>query len=204
MQTLNETVNKRINEIHDKYLNIISPFIMQIEVLDGEHPVEIMNEIRAVFGHLSKCHLSSDDNFIERNLSKADSHIKRAIIDCFKYLCFAYENKYIDFDKKFKKTDLSDIDNGEFLPNLCLKRKRSMDKLVNAKVLELSQTDDDTLFQAFEEAYNTYADVYNYIGESYAKLERVRRKARNRNVWAIIGYCVGVAGLLASIVSIIL
>jgi len=84
MQILEKEYNDRINEIHYKYVSIISPFIMQIEVLDGEYPVEILNEIRAVFTHLSKSHLSGDNDAVDRNLSKADAHIKRAILDCYK------------------------------------------------------------------------------------------------------------------------
>ncbi|MDR0455105.1 MAG: hypothetical protein LBH20_00285, partial [Treponema sp.] len=171
MQTLNEAYNARINLIHDQYTNIISPFIMQIEVLDGEFPVEIINEIRAVFGHLSKCHLSTDDSVVERNLAKADSHIKRAIIDCYKYLCFAYDDNYKEFERKYIDVDLSEIDNGEFLPFLCKKRKLAIDKLVLAKKLELSTSEESILYSNFEEAYNAYADVYNFVNNSFEKLE---------------------------------
>jgi hypothetical protein len=114
MQTLDKAYNDRINEIHNNYISIIAPLIMQIEVLDGKFPVEILNEIRAVFAHLSKSHLADDNAVVERNLSKADSHIKRAIIDCYKYLCFAYDNKYEEFDTIYANVDLSDKAKGKY------------------------------------------------------------------------------------------
>lgn len=36
----------RLIGIYDAYLSVISPFIIQLETLDGEFPVEILNEIR--------------------------------------------------------------------------------------------------------------------------------------------------------------
>jgi hypothetical protein len=181
---------------------------MQLEVLDGEYPVEIINEIRAVFGHLSKCHLSNNDDVIERNLLKADGHIKRAIIDCYKYLCFAYDDKYEEFGNKYIDVDLSEIDNGEFLPLLCSKRKLAIEMLVQAKKLELSTSDENVLYGSFEEAYNAYADVYNLIKDSFEKLERLRRKASTRDLRAKrrfwVGTYIGIAGLAIGIAGIII
>ena len=205
MKVHNKCYEDRINEIHHKYINIISPFIMQLEVLDGEYPVEIINEIRAVFGHLSKCHLSDDDSKIDRNLSKADGHIKRAILDCYKYLCLAYEDKYGQFDKNYKNVDLSEVDNGEFLPLLCMSRKTALGKLFEAKQLELSTSDEGVLYNGFEDAYNAYAYVYNLIDDSYEKIERVKLKAKIRYLKAKIGFwagiAIGIAGLIIALVK---
>jgi len=208
MQALNEAFNARINLIHEQYTNVISPFIMQLEVLDGEFPIEIINEIRAIFGHLSKCHLSNDDGIIECNLTKADRHINRAIIDCYKYLCIAYNDKYREFECKYIDVDLSDIDNGEFLPLLCKKRKLAIDKLLHAKKLEISMSDEIILYASFEEAYNAYADTYNLVNDSFEKLERLKQKTNTRESRANrryrMGICIGIAGLIIGIASIII
>ncbi len=45
---------QQITNIYKSYLNDIAPFIILIETLDSEYPAEIMNEIRAVFTHLSR------------------------------------------------------------------------------------------------------------------------------------------------------
>ena len=204
MKIHNKLYEDRINEIHYKYINIISPFVMQLEVLDGEYPIEILNEIRAVFSHLSKCNLSDEDEKIDRNLSKADSHIKRAILDCYKYLCFAYDDKYSQFDKNYKNVDLSEIDNGEFLPLLCMKRKTALDKLLQAKKLELITSDENILYDGFENAYNAYSDVYNLINNSYVKIERLKRKAKIRSLKTLIGFWIGIAiGIIGIIIAIV-
>lgn len=208
MQVQSPGFNKRVNEIHDKYISIISPFIMQLEVLDGEFPVEILNEIRAIFGHLSKCHLTDVDEIIERNMQKAESHMKRAIVDCFKYMCFAYDDKYTEFENKYIDIDLSDVDNGDFLPLLLCKRKVAIDELIEAKGLELKATNEDEIYEKFEAAFNAYAEVYNLVYDSFEKLERVKKKANNRETTANrryrTGTIIGLGGLFVGIAGIII
>ena len=204
MRIAKKEYNVRINEIHSKYINVISPFIMQLEVLDGEFPVEIINEIRAIFGHLSKSHLSDDEAKVDRNLSKAEGHVKRAILDCYKYLCFAYDDKYEEFGKYYASVDLSDVDNGDFLPVLCKRRKLAIEKLTQAKKLELATSDEDDLYNAFEEAYNAYADVFNFVNDSFEKLERLKRKAKIRNLKAKIGFWLGILiGVIGIIIALV-
>ena len=204
MKSLSETYDQRIKEIHHQYKNVISPFIMQLEVLDGLYPIEILNEIRAVFGHLSKCYLSEGPDAIERNLDKADGHIKRAILDCYKYLCLAYNDKYKEFDNNYRNVDLSEIDNGEFLPVLCKKRIEAINKLTDAKKNELQTSDVEVLYNGFEEAYNAYADVYNLINNSMVKIEYLKRKAKIRSIRPAISFWIGIFGFLVGLVGIIL
>lgn len=207
MQTLSCTYNDRVNEIHRKYFEIISPFIIQLEVLDGEFPIEILNEIRAVFGHLSKAHLNNEASIVEHNIEKADSHIKRAILDCYKYLCLAYDDKYKEFSNKYINVDLSVVGDGEFLPLLCQKRNNAIQKLSNAKKLEISKTNENDLYNAYEDAYNAYADTYNYIEAFYEKLERLKHKTDLRDIsakrWYLIGTIAGVTGAVAGIIGFI-
>ena len=88
------TSNTQIVEICDAYINTISPFILQLETLDGEFPVEILNEIRAIFTHISRCSLAETSDVYDDNIVKAERHVKRAILDCHKYVCVAYDEHY--------------------------------------------------------------------------------------------------------------
>lgn len=63
--------NEEIVEIYDVYVNIIAPFIVQLEALDGEFPVEILNEIRAIFTHISRCSLAETSAVYQDNIVKA-------------------------------------------------------------------------------------------------------------------------------------
>jgi len=101
------TDEERIKVIYKNYIEDICPLILRYEILVNSFSVEILNEIRAVFTHLSKYNLVDDALIREKNLSKAEGHIKRAKLDCYKYLCTAYEDEYSKFDEMYKNTDLS-------------------------------------------------------------------------------------------------
>ncbi len=45
-------IQQEIKEIYLQYHNSIKIFIGQLEVLQNKFPVEILNEIRAVFSHI--------------------------------------------------------------------------------------------------------------------------------------------------------
>lgn len=76
------THNARIVEIYDAYINTISPFILQLETLGGEFPVEILNEIRAIFTYIARSSLT--DTPSERSsrlsifLAKTSTYILRS------------------------------------------------------------------------------------------------------------------------------
>ena len=59
-------------KIYWQYQNIIAPFIAELEVRDNEYPIEIFNEIRSVFTHLSRYKLQKSD----KDILAAESHSK--------------------------------------------------------------------------------------------------------------------------------
>ena len=95
-------------EIYRQYQNVIAPFIVDLEVRDGEYPIEIFNEIRATFTHISryKVQNSTDD------LISAERHIKRATLDCYKYLCVSHAEEIKAFRYNYRSVDLHLADNG--------------------------------------------------------------------------------------------
>ena len=197
------TRNTRIVEIYDTYVNTISPFILQLETLDGEFPVEILNEIRAIFTHISRCSLAEKSEVYEDNVVKAERHIKRAILDCHKYVCVAYDEHYRRFDRLYKSVDLSVVDNGDFLIDLCQKRKHAVHLLQSAKQLDLNGGTDNEVYAAYADAYNAYSDVYKLIEDSYDKLEKAKRRASRKDIISVIGFIFGVVGVIGTIFTII-
>lgn len=196
----------RIASIFDSYQNIIAPFIFQLEILDGEYPIEILNEIRAIFTHLARSANSDSIDVYEDNIIKAERHIKRATLDCFKYLCVSYDDHYKEFEKMYNGIDLSFVDNGQFLPELCKKRKNSIELLQTAKKKELNTSTVEDVFHDYELAYNAYSEVYTMINSSYEKFENLKiraiKKARYRSildVCGIIGTLFGIIGVVLTI-----
>ena len=180
----NESYNDRINEIYDSYLNTICPFIIAYERLENKFPISILNEIRALTTHLARVNLSDKESAIEDNISKAERHIKRCTLDCYKYLCMAYEHAYKSFENLYKNVDLSTVDNGDFLQQLAAHRHQSLSALEKAQILELKDdTDDDDIFEEYESAYNYYAETYNYINGARINLTKAKHRASRKTIF---------------------
>lgn len=197
-------LEKEIDSIYDGYLKYIAPFVAQLEVLDGEFPIEILNEVRAIFTHFARCRMSDQINIKKDNVNKASRHKKRAILDCFKYLCVAYDDKYREFEDLYKNVDLSVIDNGDFLLELSRKRKIALDNIKLAKKQELESEDIDLSFPLFENASNSYAEVYNLIENTEEKLIKVKQKAIRKSRWQIFLNISGIVGTLFGIIGVII
>ena len=199
------TDDKRIRDICSNYIQVISPLVLQYEVLGNTFPTEILNEIRAVFTHFAKYTLSDDPTIKAKNLTKAEGHIKRSILDCYKYLCLTYEDVYAKFDKRYKSTDLSFVDNGEFLPKLLEARKNASALLIDARKSDLTIDSDDEVktdeaYEKYEKAFDAYSKVYTLITDSYTKLENLRRKMITK---ITISYAISFLSLLFAILKFI-
>ena len=204
------TVEERIKNIYKTYIEEICPYIIHYETLSDRFPSEILNEIRAVFTHLSKYNLTDNASTKEKNLSKAEGHIKRSKLDCYKFICTAYEDEYSKFDKSYENTDLSFVDNGEFLPKLLEARKNAKYLLLEARKTDLSidsdeETNTDEAYKKYEKAFVAYSSVHSLINDSYKNLENLKRKAVTKNritiAFAIIGWIIGIFGIIIGIIS---
>jgi hypothetical protein len=200
------TDEERIRDIYKTYIEVICPCILQYEVLENSFPTGVLNEIRAIFTHLSKYNLSGDASIKEKNLSKAEGHIKRSRLDCYKYICIAYEDEYSRFDKRYKNINLSYVDNGEFLPKLIevvnnakhlLLEARKTDSFINSD----DEANTDEAYKKYEKAFDAYSSVYKLITDSFIKFENLKRKTVTKNT---ISIAIGIIGLVVGILGIIL
>jgi hypothetical protein len=196
----------RVKAICQQYLEVVSPLAIQLEIYDGAFPVEILNEIRALFAHLSKSFVTDSENEKERNVGKAESHLKRAILDCFKYLCVSLDDRYKKFEEYYKHADLSLVSDGEFLPTLLKKRATATEKLLDARKTDLEIKHSESNLQAaylkYENAYLAYDEVDTLITASYEKLENVKKKSLLNYRIGIGGFIVGALGLIVGLVGL--
>lgn len=190
----------RLSEIYTAYLTVISPFIIQLETLDGEFPVEILNEIRSIFTHLARCSSAADEKIYEDNVIKAERHVKRAILDCFKYMCVAYDEHFRRFSKMNRNVDLSFVDNGSFLQELTSLRIEAVNNKTAAQKKELAAENLEDVFEDYEKAYNSYAAVYNLIQSSSKSINYVKHKAALKDRLTTAFGIVGVVSLVLTVI----
>ena len=198
------TIDERVREIYRTYNEVICPYVLEYELLSGKFPTEILNEIRSILTHLSKCFLSDDNKIKESNIIKAEGHIKRTILDCYKYICITYDDEYKAFERKYRYTDLSLIYNGEFLPELLESRKNAVKLMKDARKSDLAINSDDVIncdeaYKKYEDAFVAYSSIYNHINNSYKKLENLRKKTLLKNIFAIGGWIISIILAIVSI-----
>lgn len=165
---------EQISMIYEQYQNTVKPYVAQLEVMENEFPVEILNEVRSIMSHTAKCYETDDENIIEININKANSHMKRCILDCYKYLCLAYSDFYKEFIHTYRFTDLTVIDNGEFWSKLCETVAKAKQQLIAAK--ENMVEDVEEAYTEFENAYIEYHKIHQLIENSYEHLIKLKRK----------------------------
>lgn len=192
--------DSRLSAIYETYLSVISPFIIQLETLDGEFPVEILNEIRSIFTHLARCNSTEKEQIYEENIIKAERHVKRAVLDCFKYLCVTYDEYYRSFTRLNRNVDLSFVDNGHFIQKLSSLHNNAVHNKTEAQKKELVAENIEDVFGDYEKTYNSYAEVYNLIQETTESIDFVKHKAATKETINTIFGIVGVVSLILTII----
>ncbi|MCW3784948.1 hypothetical protein [Plebeiibacterium sediminum] len=165
-----------LREAYQSYNNVVKPLIADIEVRLQQFPTPIINEIRAFNDHIARCYLDdADEESIRGDIKKADGHIQRIMLDCYKYLVMALSDFVEKFEKQTRNVDLTKIDNGEFYIKYRNTKKKAIDFARQAKKIESSNKE-----QAFNDFQNSYTE--------YAKLESIIEKSLTHINWARKGF----------------
>ena len=189
-----------IDEIFRIYLEDINPFIVQFEILKNEFPIEVQNEIRSMYGHLCRAAIATDEETVQRNLDKVKSHSKRALLDCYKYSCILYLDKYEEFFQQYKNVDLSYIENGNFLHSINTLHKEVTKALQKAKTDELSNLSAEELSQAYQLAFQKAVTMYSKIEGAKDSAEHLKHRATKKDMLSKISFAIGALGLIIGIV----
>lgn len=194
-------------EIYQIYRDTIIPFIVTLEVLDNEFPVEILNEIRAIFSHLASYKLDG----AEHDLHLASRHLKRATLDCYKYMCVAIEEKVQEFRHDYRHVNLSLADNGAFLPEL-----NRLERLAHRATIDVRQTegqhkvassseesDIDSLYEGYATAWTAYEALKLFLDNSSDAIAFASNQSKKSSYINFISIAIGVAGILIGLVGVL-
>lgn len=153
---MNETI-KALSELYRPYTEVIKPLLALIEAEREEFPLPLYNEVRALNDHVARI-LSGECADPEEEFNRAQRHISRLNLDCFKWLNITFEEKLSAFRKDLRNIDLTKINNGEFYTPFkqhILKAKRLVKE---AKILESKGATQDALV-SYQKAFNEYCDA---------------------------------------------
>ena len=77
---------EKIRVLYSDYNTVIKPLIAEIEARIEQFPLPLFNEIRALHDHIARCYLDEiKEEQITQEIIKAERHIVRIILDCYKY-----------------------------------------------------------------------------------------------------------------------
>ena len=194
---------EQLDSAFSMYVNDISPLIVRFEVEKGEFPIEVLNEIRAIYNHLACASLSQDDDEVKYNVEKIGSHSKRALLDCFKYICMLCGDEYDAFMARYKGVDLTFIENGEFLRDIVKLRKAAIAAFLDAKNMEsLHKGTNEEVFIAYQNSYNLFEKLKERLCQAEETAAFLEQKAAVKNDREIAFGLIGLIGFIATIVGL--
>jgi hypothetical protein len=191
-------VNQKLLELYDIYRNKLKPTVFAVECNIGKFPVQILLEIRSYQDHIANCFLN-DKTETERltELNRANSHLQRAIADCYKTLLqIYYPDRIAKFRKDYLHVNLGLVSNGQFLPEFTKLEKIAKDRTLSAKKNEFDKNGEISCTD-FEDAVLAYDDVISHIDNHSQGLAFVAQHTK-RNIWrdwkfALINAIIGAA-----------
>lgn len=176
-----------LKPLYQRYNEIIKPLIAEIEVRFEHFPLSIFNEIRAFNDHVSRCYLKPNDTeWILSQIKKAEGHVERIILDCYKFLNVSlYDSVIKKFDKTYKQVDLSNVNNGDFLIEHRKLTKDIIQLLKRAKLKE-SLEDKSVSIAIYEQAHNRYTELEDLIDQNARNLFWAKGKFYVNRVWKVV------------------
>lgn len=197
---MNPDFFERLTPLYSKYNDVIKPLIAEIEVRFESFPTSIFNEIRAFNDHVSRCYLQPDnEEWINNQIHKAEGHIERIILDCYKFLNVSlYDSVIKKFDKEYKGVDLSNINNGEFLIQHKKITREIIICLKDAKSKEVLEDKSESI-AIYEKVHNKYTELENLIEQNCRNLFWAKSKFYVNRIWKIILWLV--SAIVSGIVS---
>lgn len=182
---MNPTQEKHIRAMYKQYMEIIKPLIAEIEAEYQKFPDAITNEIRAFNDHIARCYKDECNVcLVDEQLKKAESHVTRMILDCYKYLIVFYSDKIKKFERKTKRCDLTAIDNGKFYSEYMILKQEAINKVKNAKKQE-QKLDVDT-YDNYQDSYNAYVELDDYVMKNITKVHWAKMKFTAKTLLGII------------------
>lgn len=187
-------LHSSVKPLYKSYNEVIKPLIAEIEARGQTFPLPLFNEIRAFNDHIAQCFW--DDftlEMVDFEVHKAEGHVLRMVLDCYKVLILFLNDKVLGFEKQTNHIDLTVINNGVFYIEYRRLKKASIEMVRKAKSDE-SRNNGQAIIE-FEKAYNLYTALGDLIDSNLFEVNWAKKKFTVIRALKILGW------LLAVIIS---
>lgn len=192
--------NMRIIALYQDYNTIIKPLIAEVEARTEQFPLPLFNEIRALHDHIARCYsdmISAEQ--IDTEIHKAERHVVRIMLDCYKCLNLSLHDEVLLFEKQTKHIDLTVLQNGTFFPKYKSLRTDAIQAVRKAKALESQNT--NAALDAYQHSYNIYCELESMIDVvtpdlHWAHIRFSVRRLLQVTLWILSAIASGVISIL--------
>ncbi len=192
--------DKRIIALYNDYNMIIKPLIAEVEARTEQFPLPLFNEIRALHDHIARCYMDGfSETQIDSEIHKAERHVLRIMLDCYKCLNLSLHDMVLLFEKQTKSVDLTVLQNGTFYPKYKSLRTQAVQTVRKAKSLESMDT--NVALDVYQTAYNVYSELEILIDTvtpdvHWARVRFTVRRAVQVLLWIASAVTSGIVSIL--------
>ena len=193
--------NKRIIALYQDYNTVIKPLIAEVEARTEQFPLPLFNEIRALHDHISRCYsdnVSSEQ--IDSEIHKAERHVVRIMLDCYKCLNLSLHDEVLLFEKQTKHIDLPVLQDGTFYPRYKTLRMKAIQTVRKAKSLESQDT--NAALDTYQQSYNVYSELETMIDSVTPDLHWARIRFSVRRLLQVVLWIL--SAIASGVISIFL
>lgn len=197
--------DKLQNKILLYYCDNIRPLLWELKLRRGNNNLlGINNEIRALNDHIARCYLDSitPQQRMEQ-LSKADGHLRRLILDCFKQLNMDLFSKIEYIEKKYySNLWLYWGESGEFWKQYTSLRLEAQNNVLQAKKEE--SFNPDSALSKYERAFQCYREMEDMLMRKKSRLylSRIYRIGTYISKWSSFILVTLILSVIAAIISL--
>lgn len=184
----NSKTIQRLTLSYARYNQVIKLLLADVEAKYEALPEQILNEIRAYNDHIARCFIEgTSQTEIDSEIKKADGHLLRTELDCFKLLNVYMKTIFVEkFGKKYKRVNLNNVDAGNFVVKYYNLTKKARNFVKEAKKKESYEK--EAALELFQKAYNTYSEIEDLITKN------IRSIAYAKSSWyagKIVSFVIG-------------
>ena len=203
---INDLLEDKLKNEFSYYNQDIKPLVNLVEVYFRAVPDGMLNEVRKAFGHITSLTVEDDkgqDRQTEE-IKDAHAHLRRVHLDCLKLMCIHQQDEIKGFKRKYRFYNLNDVDNGNFSVNLHDYEKDAETKFLIAKNSDSTgknskavsyddyKSGNDTVYENYCIAYNTFCEAVDYIYSNYEGVIRVAHKHIRSKIISVVGWIISI------------
>ncbi|WP_298549938.1 hypothetical protein [uncultured Parabacteroides sp.] len=187
MLILEKKDRERVKGLYQSYNEVVKPLLIEVEVRSGKISHALQNEIRAFNDHIARCYYDCSIDLndpemkhkeIERQkkeIDKAEGHIRRLILDCFKQLNASLSDTVKRYEKKMKYMDPLKMGSGTEWTSYRDLKRYAVKAVFTAKIEESKDTEKS--MKLFEESYLQYRKLEILFDRQAGHIRKERFKA---------------------------